>query len=284
MPFPRLKLLPQLDNRLFLGILNRCEHGVTPTKVYTNVQYSSSAAESVQFSSPQHDRNRAMCGRFTQRTRLNEWLRFYSLESQLHWEPRFNIAPSQPVLAIRHDPLGDHQELATLRWGLIPSWTDDISMGNRLINARAETLITKPSFQSALKSRRCLVIADGFYEWKKSGKNKQPYFIQMADERPFVFAGLWDRWAKSSPAIESCTIITTTPNALVADIHDRMPVILAEAAATLWLDRTVEDAESLTSLLVPYPDSEMVAYPVSPLVNSPQHDSADCIAPIQGLF
>jgi putative SOS response-associated peptidase YedK len=225
-----------------------------------------------------------MCGRFTLRTRLNELLQAFAVESQLEREPRFNIAPSQSILTIRNDPMGDRRELAILRWGLIPSWADDIRIGNRLINARAETLTTKPSFRSALKSRRCLVLADGFYEWEKSGKAKQPYFIQMADERPFVFAGLWERWAKSSPAIESCTIITTTPNVLVADIHDRMPVILAEDAAKTWLDRDVDNTELLTSLLEPYPADQMTAYPVGDIVNSPQHDSADCIQPMNRLF
>jgi putative SOS response-associated peptidase YedK len=225
-----------------------------------------------------------MCGRYTLRTRLNELLQAFAVESQLEREPRFNIAPSQSILTIRNDPMGDRRELAILRWGLIPSWADDIRIGNRLINARAETLTTKPSFRSALKSRRCLVLADGFYEWEKSGKAKQPYFIQMADERPFVFAGLWERWTKSSPAIESCTIITTTPNVVVADIHDRMPVILAEDAAKTWLDRDVDNTELLTSLLVPYPADQMTAYPVGDIVNSPQHDSADCIQPIKSLF
>ena len=225
-----------------------------------------------------------MCGRFTLRTRLNELLQFYSIESQLQWEPRFNIAPSQSIPVLRNDPHGDKRETVTLRWGLIPSWADDIHIGNRLINARAETIVTKPSFKQAFKSRRCLVPADGFYEWESSGKSKQPFFIQMADERPFVFAGLWERWTKSQPAIESCAIITTTPNALVADIHDRTPVILTEAAAMLWLDRNVEDADLLTSLLAPYPDGAMVAYPVSTLVNSPLHDSVDCIQPVKSLL
>jgi putative SOS response-associated peptidase YedK len=225
-----------------------------------------------------------MCGRFTLRTRLNQLLQMFGIEPQLEWEPRFNIAPSQSILAIRNDLSGGHRELATLRWGLIPSWADDPSIGNRLINARAETLATKPSFRSALKSRRCLVIADGFYEWKKSGKAKQPYFIQMADERPFVFAGLWDCWTKQSPAVESCTIITTTPNVLMADIHDRMPVILSEDAAKTWLGGGVDNTELLTSLLTPYPADQMTAYPVSPLVNSPQHDSAECIQPAKSLF
>jgi putative SOS response-associated peptidase YedK len=225
-----------------------------------------------------------MCGRFTLRTRLNELLQFYSIESQLEWEPRFNIAPSQSIAVIRNDPQADRREVAMLRWGLIPSWADDIHIGNRLINARAETLATTPSFKRAFKSRRCLVPADGFYEWKKSDKTKQPYFIHMADERPFVFAGLWECWTKSQPAVESCTIITTMPNAVVADIHDRMPVILPEAAAMHWLDPHEQDADLLASLLVPYAESEMIAYPVSPLVNSPQHDSAACIQPIKSLF
>jgi putative SOS response-associated peptidase YedK len=225
-----------------------------------------------------------MCGRFTLRDCPKELLDSFEAESQLEWEPRFNIAPSQSVAVIRNDPNGGRPAAAMFRWGLIPSWADDIRIGNRLINARAETIVAKPSFQQALQSRRCLVLADGFYEWKKSGKAKQPYFIHMADGRPFVFAGLWERWAKSLPAIESCTIITTTPNALVADIHDRMPVILANDAAIIWLDQNVKDAALLSSLLVPYPDAELVAYPVGPLVNSPQHDSADCIQPIKSLF
>ena len=225
-----------------------------------------------------------MCGRFTLRTRLNRLLEVYAVESQFDWEPRFNIAPSQPIPVIRNDAGGDKRELAALRWGLIPSWATDVHIGNRLINARAETLAVKPSFRQALKSRRCLVLADGFYEWKHSGKSKQPYFIRMKDEQPFVFAGLWERWTKEEPAIESCTIITTTPNALMADLHDRMPAILPESAAMEWLNRKEEDTDLLTSLLVAYPAEEMVAYPVSTFVNSPQHDSADCIEPVKGLF
>jgi putative SOS response-associated peptidase YedK len=225
-----------------------------------------------------------MCGRYTLRSRLNELLQFYAIESQLRWEPRFNIAPSQSIPVIRNDPGSDKRALATLRWGLIPSWANGLRIGRHSINARAETIAHKPSFQQALESRRCLVPADGFYEWKKSGKNKQPYFIQMADQRPFVFAGLWERWTKSLPAVESCTIITTPANALLAGIHDRMPAILSEAAAMLWLDRNVEDADVLASFLVPYPADAMVAYPVSTLVNAPQHDSTDCIRPMASLF
>lgn len=225
-----------------------------------------------------------MCGRFTLRDCPDELLNSFEAESELEWGPRFNIAPSQSVAVIRNAPGGGRREAVMLKWGLIPSWADDMHIGVRLINARAETIVVKPSFQQALQSRRCLVLADGFYEWKKSGKAKQPYFIHMADGRPFVFAGLWDRWAKSLPAIESCTIITTTPNALVADIHDRMPVILAEDAAKIWLDQNVKDAALLSSFLIPYTAAKLVADPVGSMVNSPQHDSADCIQPIQSLF
>ena len=225
-----------------------------------------------------------MCGRFTLRTRLNEWLQIYAIEPQAAWTPRFNIAPSQPVPAIRNHPDGGRREFVALRWGLIPSWADSVQIGSRLINARAEGVAQKPSFKSALASRRCLVLADGFYEWKQSGKAKQPYFFEMTDHRPFVFAGLWDRWSKSSPAIESCTIITTTPNSLVAEIHDRMPVILTESAAKTWLDQGVTDPDRLTSLLLPYAAEEMTAYPVDSTVNSPQHDSPRCIEPLGSLF
>jgi putative SOS response-associated peptidase YedK len=217
-----------------------------------------------------------MCGRYTLRTRLEKWLESYSVESAIEWTPRFNIAPSQPIVAIRNSAEGK-REAVLLRWGLIPSWATDIRIGNRLINARAETLADKPSFKKALKSRRCLVLADGFYEWKESGKTRQPHFVAMADQHLFTFAGLWERWTLLQPAIESCTIITTQPNALLADIHDRMPAILDSEAAAVWLDPQVEDTATLTSLLAPYPDQAMVAFPVSNLVNSPNHDTADCI-------
>ena len=220
-----------------------------------------------------------MCGRYTLRTRLNELLQIFAAEGKPAWKPRFNIAPSQSVLAVRGNRPGQQRELLALRWGLIPSWADDVRIGNRLINARAETLAEKPSFRQAFTHRRCLVIADGFYEWKKQGKARQPYFIQMADECPFAFAGLWDCWSKADPAIESCTIITTSPNAILAELHDRMPVILTEDAIALWLDPKVQDVELLKSLLVPYSAEKMIAYPVDARVNSPDYDAPDCIQP-----
>lgn len=221
-----------------------------------------------------------MCGRYTLRTRLNQLGTLFSFEPPNELPARYNIAPTQSVAAVRNTPDGGGKKLAFLRWGLIPSWATDKAIGNRLINARAETLAEKPSFKHALKRRRCLILADGFYEWKTSGKNKQPYFIQMKDGRPFAFAGLWERWSKSETAIESCTIITTSPNSLLAELHNRMPVILSEQAAHLWLDPEIEQPEPLTSLLVPYSEDEMIAYPVSTLVNSPKHDSSDCIEPV----
>lgn len=221
-----------------------------------------------------------MCGRYTLRTRLNQLLLFSTAESQIEWEPRFNIAPTQQVAALRSglDPLS--RELVLLRWGLIPTWADDPKIGNRMINARAETVAEKPSFKSALKRRRCLVLADGFYEWKKEGKSKQPYFIRMQGDRPFAFAGLWERWSKSGSPIESCSIITTSANALMSELHHRMPVILSEADADVWLDQGIEQPEPLLSLLDPYPDDEMEAYPVSTLVNSPKNESSQCIEPL----
>ncbi len=224
-----------------------------------------------------------MCGRYTLQE-LNAFLQIFAVETELDWEPRFNIAPSQSVAVIRNSVDTGMRELAMLRWGLVPSWADDIRIGNRLINARAETIDEKSSFKNALKSRRCVVLADGYYEWKKNGKRKQPYFIRMADERPFVFAGLWERWSKSQTTIESCTIITTTPNEVTAEIHDRMPVVLSNSSATTWLDAKAEDTFDLKSLLVPYTESEMVAIPVGSAVNSPLHDSPDCILPQRELF
>jgi putative SOS response-associated peptidase YedK len=220
-----------------------------------------------------------MCGRYTLRAQLNRLLQIFAAEGAVDWRPRYNIAPSQSVLVIRSKGRDLQRELLALQWGLIPSWATDPAIGNRMINARAETLAEKPAFRQALAHRRCLVLADGFYEWKLQGKTRQPYFIQMADERPFAFAGLWDCWNKATPAIESCTIITTSPNELLAGIHDRMPVILTEDAIARWLDPAVQTTDALTSLLVPYAAEEMKAHAVDTLVNSPQNDTPGCIEP-----
>ena len=189
--------------------------------------------------------------------------------------PLFNIAPTQTVTAVRS---GDHgRGLCSLKWGLVPSWADDAAIGSRLINARAETVATKPAYRQAFKSRRCLVVADGFYEWQKNGRRKQPYYIRLKDDRPFGFAGVWERWAKAGQAIESCAIITTDANELVAGIHNRMPVIVPPEAYELWLSPETKEIELLQSLLRPYPAGEMAAYAVSTRVNSATCNEPECI-------
>jgi putative SOS response-associated peptidase YedK len=222
-----------------------------------------------------------MCGRFTlttDRDQIEE--RFSFRMTNVALTPHYNIAPSQPVLSLMSD--GKENRAGFLRWGLIPSWAKDEAIGSRMINARAETLAEKPSFKRALQKRRCLVIADGFYEWKAEGKKKTPMFIALKSREPFGFAGLWETWkAPSGEAIHSCTIITTAPNAMMASIHNRMPVILSREAETAWLDRTLDDPQKLLPLLVPYSDTEMTAYEVSLLVNSPRNDVPTCIEPVQ---
>lgn len=194
--------------------------------------------------------------------------------------PRFNIAPTQPVAVVRCSPESSQpeRELAWLRWGLIPSWAKDPAIGNRMINARAETAADKPAYRAAFRRRRCLVVADGFYEWQRTGARKQPYFIRMHDDRPFAFAGLWESWqgADEGP-VQSCTLLTTEPNELVKPIHNRMPVILAPDDYGQWLDPTVQKPQPLVPLLRPFPVDQMIAYPVSTHVNSPARDDPRCI-------
>jgi putative SOS response-associated peptidase YedK len=168
-----------------------------------------------------------------------------------------------------------------LRWGLIPSWAKDPAIGMKLINARAETVAEKPSFRKSFKQRRCLVLADGFYEWQKEGRVKQPYYIRLKSERPFAFAGLWDHWADADEkTIESCALLTTEPNELMAPIHHRMPVILNPDAYDDWLDPDQQDVARLVTLLGPYPAGEMVANPVSRLVNNARFDDPRCVEPL----
>jgi len=194
--------------------------------------------------------------------------------------PRFNVAPSQPVAVVRHAPTGPEpqREFVWLRWGLVPGWAKDPAVGNRMINARAETVAEKPAYRAAFRRRRCLVVADGFYEWQKTGRQKQPYFLHLRDDRPFAFAGLWETWEGADhSALETCTLLTTEPNELVAPIHNRMPVILAPGHYDQWLDVAGAKPELVLPLLRPYPADEMAAHPVGPYVNSPAHDDAQCI-------
>jgi putative SOS response-associated peptidase YedK len=224
-----------------------------------------------------------MCGRFALRARLAELLEHFLLDegNLLAFSARYNIAPLQPILAIRakSETATPAREAVSLRWGLIPDWASDPAIGNKMINARSETVAEKPAFRTALKRRRCLVAADGFYEWKAEGRVKQPYFIHFPDDRPFAFAGLWESWeGPNHSCIESSTILTTTANELMRPIHERMPVILEPRHYAKWLEPAEQEAGALLPLLIPYPKDDMEAYPVSRLVNSPSRDEPDCVA------
>ena len=214
-----------------------------------------------------------MCGRFTLRSSRRVKLEV-ARNLDLPLEPRYNIAPSQNVLTI--GDFGAGLEARLLKWGLIPSWSTD---GKGFINARAETLEEKPSFRESFQRRRCLIPADGFYEWQRSGKIAQPYFFHMRDESPFAFAGIWDEWKGDGKAIASCAIITTTANELLASIHDRMPVILRPDLQDSWLDGD-SDALNLRNLLAPFPGSEMASHAVSYDVNHPKIDDEYLTRPV----
>lgn len=221
-----------------------------------------------------------MCGRFTltiDPADAKEIFGDYSFPSE--FAPRYNIAPTQPVLAIAND---GRKQADFFIWGLIPSWSKDPAIGNRLINARAETLAEKPSFRGSLKYKRCLVLADGFYEWKSQPgtKTKVPHFIHMKAGQPFAFAGLWDTWnSADGSTVRSCTIITTDPNELMAGLHNRMPVILRPQDYENWLDPAPRNAETLAPLLKPYAAGDMAAFPVSTMVNSPANDRPELVTP-----
>lgn len=192
---------------------------------------------------------------------------------------RYNIAPSQPIASVRQSP-DEGRELVLLHWGLVPHWAKQPSTRHRMINARAETLSERPAFRAPLVRRRCLIPADGYYEWMPSNGRKQPYFIRSKDEQLLALAGLWEHWQHDQDVIESCTIITTESNGSVRDIHDRMPLILPERAYDKWLDPSVQDPTLLRPLLKPFDATELIAYPVSPRVNSPRVDDAACVAPL----
>jgi putative SOS response-associated peptidase YedK len=221
-----------------------------------------------------------MCGRFTLATntkKLAETFSQFTPPEEL--SPRYNIAPSQPVAVVANN---GQNKIEFFHWGLIPFWAKDPTIGNRMINARAETLAEKPSFKNAFQRRRCLVLADGFYEWRQSsGKTKTPMYIQLESQDPFAFAGLWESWhSPEGDTILSCTIITTEPNELMATIHNRMPAILPPESYAQWLDPAEQKPAQLQDLLKPYPAEEMMARPVSTLVNNPKYDGPDCVASI----
>lgn len=213
-----------------------------------------------------------MCGRYTLKTNLSELMQIFQAEAdnELDLAPRHNIAPTETVPVVRADPTDKRRELVMLRWGLIPFWAKDPKIGNRMINARAETIAEKPSFRQAFQSRRCLIPADGFYEWKKVDRQKIPYLIDRPNHQPFAFAGLWEHWQKDGQDISSCTIITTTPNSLMAELHDRMPVILPNDQYPLWLDPDCRDLSQLEPLLCPCPSDFLKCVPIEQPKNDPQ--------------
>jgi putative SOS response-associated peptidase YedK len=218
-----------------------------------------------------------MCGRYTLVITIDELMLHYMIEvpTNRYHTPRYNVAPGQLVMAIIND--GEKNRIGELKWGLVPNWAADEKMSYKMINARADTVTEKPAFRASFQRKRCLIPADSFYEWKRIGTDKQPMRILLKDEGIFSMAGLYDTWiAPDGRKVSTCTIITTTPNELIADIHDRMPVILRHADEKLWLDKgqTVKD---LQALLRPFPAEEMFAYPVSKIVGNVKNDSSSCI-------
>jgi len=224
-----------------------------------------------------------MCGRFTLFAEAKVVAATFELPELPLFEARYNIAPTQTVLAVRVDPLCGTREAARLRWGLIPSWAGDVSIGARMINARAETVAEKPAYRAAFRLRRCLIPASGFYEWRTVKRKKQPYFIHPRAGGLFAFAGLWETWTKSGEGIESCTILTTTANEVVRPYHERMPVILPHEEWATWLDAKCAPA-ALTGLLRPLTSDMMSAYPVDSCVNNVRKDSPQCVAPVEEQF
>jgi putative SOS response-associated peptidase YedK len=221
-----------------------------------------------------------MCGRFLQLSSRDELARLFGFETAdavPELFPRYNVAPTQPVAAVRQDD--GRRTLVLLRWGLIPPWAKDARIAYSCINARGETVAEKPAFRAAFKARRCLIPASGWYEWQATGgKHKQPFHFRSTNGKPFAFAGLWERWDKGDAPVESCTVITTEANAVARPVHDRMPVILAPANFAAWLDPRTP-AGNLDALLRPCPEEGMIAAPVGRYVSNPRNEGPQCLAP-----
>lgn len=224
-----------------------------------------------------------MCGRFSLVVPERFFSRVFVFKNIPEMQPDYNIPPGVDVWAIRNSSIELQPEIVRMKWGLVPSWAKDPKIGNRMINARSETVAEKPAFRSAFKKRRCLIPADGFYEWKRTGKSRTAYHILLKDRQPFALAGLWERWTcPDGDSLDTCTILTTSPNRLMEKLHNRMPVILTEASAPKWLDEKA-DTTDLLGLTHPFPSDEMEAYPVSPLVNSPRNNSPECLQKLEEL-
>ncbi|MFW9816223.1 MAG: SOS response-associated peptidase [Candidatus Thorarchaeota archaeon] len=220
-----------------------------------------------------------MCGRVSLLTYAEKLAERFNVQEVIDRpDPIYNIAPLQMVATVVQR---ETRQLVLMKWGLVPSWADDISIGNRLINARAESIATKPSFRAAFKKRRCLIISDGFYEWQKVGKVKKPIHVRLKNREPFAFAGLYEYWnkTKSGKSLQTCTIITTSPNRLMKSIHHRMPVILRPEFEDKWLNPEAK-AEELEAMLQPYPAEEMEAFEISKYVNNPRNQGPECIQPV----
>lgn len=216
-----------------------------------------------------------MCGRFAQRSPARKVAKQFGVEEVPPLAERYNVAPAQMILGIRGE--GGAREATFFKWGLVPRWAKDPGIGNKLINARSETVEEKPSFREAFSRRRCIIPADGFYEWKREARRKQPFFFRMRDERPFGFAGLWERWEGEGEVINSCTILTTEANEVLRPVHDRMPVILHLEDYELWLDGDPRRPDLMKDLLRSYPEEKMVGYPVGSSVNSPRNQGAGLV-------
>jgi len=227
-----------------------------------------------------------MCGRFVSARKRLELLEEFAATRDAvaaDRQPDYNVAPTKRIYTVLDHK--EERELRLVRWGLVPSWAKDTSVGSRMINARSETVAVKPSFRAAFAKRRCLIPASGFYEWKKNpdGKTKTPMYIRMKDAKPFAFAGLWETWhSPDGSELRSCTLITGEPNELIASIHDRMPAILDANDYRRWLDPKERDASDLMPLLKPYPAEKMEAFPVSRAVNNPSNEVPGCIEPLAG--
>jgi putative SOS response-associated peptidase YedK len=222
-----------------------------------------------------------MCGRYRLSRKKQVVEEYFDCASdEPDWNPRYNIAPTQPIPVIRQHPKEPVRELSLIRWGLIPSWAKDSSAAARMINARSETASTTPAFRDAMKYRRCLIPADAFYEWKKTGSTKQPYCFEVNHGKLFAFAGLWDRWKNPSGVwVETCSILTTTPNAVTAAVHDRMPVILDPDGYDLWLDPWMKDVNAASELLKSCDARLMRCFPISTRINFAANDDEECSAP-----
>lgn len=219
-----------------------------------------------------------MCGRFVMTLEPSKMEQFFGVHEVPVIIPHYNIAPSQQILAICQNGDG-YRHARSFRWGLVPSWSKDPAIGSKMINARSETVGEKPSFRGPIRYHRCLIPANGFYEWSRQGNEKVPFYIHRKDQEPLAFAGIWDTWKSMDEVIESCSILTTDANSLISKLHDRMPVILSQSEFDSWLDRETTDVEKLKMLFSPYPPEMLEIFQVSMLVNNTRNDSTECLKP-----